>query len=165
MRLLVSLALAAVMLVAGPAAAQAQWAPYSNAEQGFSADMPGTPTVTLEQAPDVGTTHFFTAIGSGTVFLVAVSAVPEDMLAEADQVDQFVTGVVDGAGGRETSRVKMTVSGQDARLAAFDLADGKKAAALGVIHNGRAYLAMTLRTAEVGPDESDRFVRSLRLLD
>ncbi|MBC6981892.1 hypothetical protein [Caulobacter sp. 17J80-11] len=164
MRFLASLVVATVMLVAGPAAAQAAWTNFKSVDYGFSVDLPGEPAVThppIEQTVD---TAQFTVAGDGEAFMIMIVQFRPGEAATPGALDTFLDGVVTGANGRETSRETTRVSGKDARKAAIEFESGAKGSAVAFIHGDRAYIAVGMRAQNVGSADVERMVASFRLM-
>ncbi|NEX91579.1 hypothetical protein [Caulobacter sp. 17J65-9] len=164
MRFLASLVVATVMLVAGPAAAQAAWSNFKSADYGFSVDLPGEPAVTHPPIEGTVDTAQFTVAGDSEAFMIMIVQLAPNETSVAGALDSFLDGVVAGAGGQQTSREPTSVSGKDARKAAIDFPNGAKGDAVATIHGDRAYIAIGMRAPDADAAGVERMVRSFRLI-
>lgn len=165
MRLLLSLVFAVTVLVAGPAAAQTAWANYKSAEHGFSVDMPGTPAINEQSDPELGTTTIFAAGGPEGAYVITSLKIPAGMENEPQALDKFLTGVLQGAEARETSRKSTTVSGVEARTATVVFNANLVGEVVAVIRGHRVYAFIAMRPTQGDAAGSDRFLKSVRLFD
>lgn len=170
---MIGLAGVAVVAVAAPAVAQVSWQWVTDRAERFTVELPGT-AVKKDQPVDtdagkLAAVSYDVDLGNG-YYAAMSTTVPGSLTPEqvAGGLDSAIDGAVSAGGGTLTWKRTVTVSGQDAREAAYTLtSDGvaMRGHVLVTYRAERLYTVLAMEAATEPAGKAERMARSFKLLD